>query len=106
MIHHQLLINLGYQGAAIRMSEWKKHIKRTNKQTLCGKGLSGARLEVQSGKLRYTANSAQDVWGFYGPNLCKDCLTAYLRHRLSDKGKRMLHKARVLEWLRLHGRRS
>jgi hypothetical protein len=102
MIHEQLLRDLGYRGTAFRFADYMKHIKRTDKVTLCGLKLSGARLEMQSGKLRYTANSAQDTLGFYGHNMCKECLKSYLRHRLSPKGKLMLRKARALEWLRLH----
>lgn len=104
MISTQLLWNLGFKGAIIKLDEdWRsnRHIKVSDHKTLCSKVLVKQKMLYKDGHfLGYKPGSYTDTWGFYGDGRCKDCLTRYLRFRLSPEGKKRLRKAIALEILR------
>lgn len=100
MISTQLLWDLGYRGAIIRLTDdWhsNRHIQRSDTKTLCGLKLVRQAKVMKAGKfIGYKPDSYDDVWGFYGPGRCKECLTRYLRYRLSPEGKKKVKKAKAL----------
>lgn len=100
MIYTQLLWDLGYLGAIIRLTDdWRsnRHIQVKDDRTLCGLKLRKQRKVMKNGRfIGYIPDSYDTVWGFYGQGRCKECLKRYLRHRLSPKGKLMIRKAKAL----------
>jgi hypothetical protein len=107
MIPEQQLWALGYEGAAIALTEdyrSNRHIAASKTKTLCGKPMvKSGFLYTKDGKrfLGYKPNSFDKVYGFYGAHRCKECLRRYLRHRLSPKGEKMLRLYRARLKLRL-----
>jgi hypothetical protein len=101
VIHTQLLTALGYKGACIILSEdyhHNRHILKRNDYTLCGKKTVTQKMVLVNGRFKgYKPGSAIEVTGFYGLGRCKECLTAYLRHRLSVPGRKLvrLYTARI-----------
>ena len=94
MIPTQMLMALGYKGACIVLSEdyrHNRHILKRNDYTLCGKKTITQKMVMVNGRFKgYELGSATDVSGFYGTGRCKECLKAWLRHRLSPQGKKQL----------------
>jgi hypothetical protein len=102
VIHTQLLMALGYKGACIILTEdfhHNRHILKKNDYTLCGKKTITQKQVLVKGRFKgYKPGSATDVAGFYGSGRCKDCLKAWLQHRLSPQGVKQvrLYNARIL----------
>lgn len=101
MIPTQLLIDLGYKGAVIILSDdWRsnRHIKLSDNKSLCGRYITpqGKAYDKNGRFIAYKPGSYTDVYGFYGSGRCKQCLTKYLRHRLSERGQSMIAKANAL----------
>lgn len=106
MVPEQQLWALGYQGAVIALTEdylSNRHIAKSPNRTLCGKPIKKSKLQYNNGGkfLGYAQDSFTSVYGFYGSGRCKDCLTRYLKHRLSPEGEKLMRKYRARIALRL-----
>jgi hypothetical protein len=108
MIPTQLLLDLGYKGAIIILSDdWhsNRHIQVSDNLSLCRRKIIKQGKVYTKGKfMGYKPGAYTTIWGFYGDGRCKECLRRYLQHRLSEKGQTMIRKARALrfvqEWTR------